>query len=181
MKVFQKLVLVILGIFMLGTAYAATDAAPTQKKEKAIEYLFIETAQTGDMQKDTTQDNTYIITLKNVDPWVTYFSNVPERITGFMPLQDFVQLLARETQTKYQAGLNSGLIAFANAKEKTGKMSRYILSIKQPEFDPATQTLILKAHIVPGAQKDPIPKEVDFHHISLFIDSICASCAGDNF
>jgi hypothetical protein len=190
MKYFQKLYLVILGLFMLGTAYAGTVVntnttapqtstnAPTQKVQDDTEYLFIETAKIGHMKKDPNAENTYAITLTEVDPWITYFSNVPKRITGFMHMKDFLQLLASETQTKYKAGLNSGLIALTQPNDK---MARYILSIKDPKYNMQTQTITFTAHIVPGAQKNSIPDNVDLQHVSLFIDAVCASCGATGF
>ncbi len=186
MKLIPKLILLMLGIFMLGTASAgipSTQVSPTEKNQGDTEYLFIQTAKIGNMQKVPNQNNTYVITLRETDPWITYFSNVPKRITGFMHIDDFSRLLAAETKTKYKAGLNSGIIALINSEANNSreKMVRYVLSIKDPQYDPDTQSVTFTAHIVPGIQKNAIPSNINFIHASLFIDSICASCGAEGF
>ena len=59
---------------------AKNNQETINKKDKNVTYMFIETAEKGNLEKQ--KDGTFLLTLKGTDGWVTYFSNVPHRITG---------------------------------------------------------------------------------------------------
>lgn len=183
---FLKLLLSFVLISILAMTNIAVQAKqlPGEKKEGNINYLFIDVAEHGSLQKNKDGD-TYTLTLTGADDYVSYFSDVPHRITGIMSLENFKQLINKETAEKYTHGLNSGLIAVeAGTKNKI----RYILSLSNLNYDAKTETATFTAKVVPGEQKMQVPDAIKFKHISLFIDSmninkkdskavgICASC-----
>jgi len=155
---------------------AGAVSAPTQKKAKNVEYLFLEVADKGTLQKN--KDNeTYTLTLEGVDGWVTYFSNVPHRVTGLMTVESFSKLMNQETTKNHPQGLNAGLIA---VDSKTKQKLRYMISLSNPVYNAKQETVSFIAHPIPGEHKNPLPEsDHGFEHVSVFIDSFCLECLPD--
>lgn len=166
----KLLTFLILSFMLINTA-----GAMEKTDEKKVTYLFIEVASGGTLQKDK-NSNELLLTLKGVEPHVTYFSNVPVREAGFMSLQDFNKSMNEEIKS-HPAGLNSGLIALDD-KDKTLK---YALSLRDPRYDAENKTITFLAKFIPGSKKLTLSDSVNFQHVALFIDDVCASCGGSGF
>lgn len=148
---------------------------PVFAAEKKTTYLFIEVASSGVLEKNKHIDG-YLLTLYGVEPRVTYFSNVPVREAGFMSIKDFNKAMEEEIKV-HPKGLNSGLIGL-DEKEKT---LRYALSLREPHYDAKSKTITFVAEHIPGSKKLVIADSVNFQHVALFIDEVCASCGGSGF
>lgn len=148
---------------------------PVFATEKKTTYLFIEIASSGVLEKNKNGDG-YLLTLHGVEPRVTYFSNVPVREAGFMSLDDFNKSMKEEIKS-HPKGLNSGLIALDD-KEKPLK---YALSLRDPHYDAENKTITFLTKFIPGSKKLVIADSVNFQHVALFIDDVCASCGGSGF
>lgn len=142
--------------------------------EKA-QYLFIQTSQSGCIDYDH-KGKFYLITLKDIDPWVTYFTMSPEKNTDFTSTENFIKAFKKNNKI-HKEGLNSGFIAFEPHKET---VIRYTLNLSEPEYDKKSRTVSYKAHILPGPQTSHIPHHGDYSHVALFIDA-CADCGGSGF
>ena len=69
-------------------ALASTQAeAP---KSKSIAAQFVQTAKSATIASIAEAKGEYEITLTNVDPYVSFFSDRPERVTGMLPLAEFI-------------------------------------------------------------------------------------------
>lgn len=165
--------LCLLSFTLLNNAFAASNTTLTAKKQDNTNYMFIDVAETGTLQKNA-DGKTYTLTLSEVDDWVTYFSDVPARITGMMKIGDFSKLMDKETKTNFKHGLNTGIIAI---DAKTDKKVRYMVSLSNPTYNTNNHTISYTAEEIPGG-KTPLPDNANFHHVSMFFDGICLSCLG---
>lgn len=172
----KLLVCLVMVLFSINCALAQELTESTSKKHQDVTYLFIEVASGAKLQKINTSGN-YLLTLNGVEPWVTYFSNVPVRVTGFMSVENFNKIMNRAVNEFYPKGLNSGLIAL----DKDKNTLRYTFSLSEPKYSLKNKTIIFKAKVVPGNQTDPLPETASYKHIALFIDGVCISCGGSGF
>lgn len=159
-------------IFLIVTVLVISKVDASEKDVM----LFIETAKLGTLHYDK-KDKSYLIKLKEIDPWVIYFSNAPKRENGFMHTEEFTKTLRKETSGHEKNGLNFGLIAVDPNKEKT---IRYTFTINDVTYDKLTRTIVYTARLLPGEQTSPIPSDLIFEHAALFVDG-CASCGGKGF
>jgi hypothetical protein len=174
MKKLMLFSLLILAAF--NFSFAATTKLPGQSESGNIAYLFIETADGGNLKKNPNNE-TYTLTLTGTDPYVTYFSNVPHRITGFTSVKEFSDLMNKEVTKQYPKGLNSGLVTIDHQNKQT---LRYMLSLSNPNYDVKNKTVTFTAYAIPGKHTHPIPDKKEFAYAILFIDNlnICISCSG---
>lgn len=172
------------GLLLLFTAniYALTTAhelkTANSNSNTPTKYLFIQTAKNSTFIHD--KNKQYILTLINVHPWVTYFSNAPKRETGFMTIDDYIKIFNEEL-IKHKNGLNAGLVAFAKNKHNQ-KTARYTFTFYKVNYDKVNDQLIYQVTFLPGEQTHQKPKNnLDFANTALFIDDVCASCGGRGF
>lgn len=138
------------------------------------QYLYIELAERADFIYEG--DHYYRLILSNVDPFVTYFSNAPQKISGFTPTHKFVKGFKKSSQGK--EGLNAGIIAFELNKQK---LVRYIVTLSDPHYDEKNKSMSYKVHLLTVSQgSQPASNFHEFKHVALFIDG-CASCGGGGF
>lgn len=168
--------LFLITLFQFNLSFAATTQLPDQAQAGTIAYLFIETADGGSLKKNA-DDESYTLTLKGIDPYVTYFSNVPHRITGFTSIKDFSDLMNTKIAKQYPKGLNSGLVTVDHKNKQT---LRYMLSLASPKYDIKNDLVTFTAYAIPGQHRHPIPDEKEFAYAIVFIDNlnICVSCIG---
>lgn len=150
-------------------SYDKVGGSPSDKTQ----YLFIHTSKYGALDYDN-KTNTYIITMKEYSPWVTFFSNMPKRKTGFLTIDDFVTLLNKE-HLRSENGLNAGIVAF-NAKTKL--QVRYTLTLTDVIYSPEKRSITFAATMLPGSQLNTVIKNINLINVAIFIDDVCASCGG---
>lgn len=170
----------IISSLILLCGISKVNAIQQIQANKKIEYLFIQIAKSGEIDyvPGTKQ---YKIVLNEVDPWTTYFSNVPHRITGLMSSSRFAQMVDDNVRKKYPKGLNAGLIFVSNDNLISTSKKQLIFSIKDPNYDSKDNTLSYSATLVPGEQLHTVNNKIEIEHPVLFIDTICVSCVGDGF
>jgi hypothetical protein len=178
MKLIQKIYYYMIAIFIASyclcanasmIAYDKVGGSPSDKTQ----YLFIHTSRFGVLDYNN-KTKTYKITMKEYSPWVTFFSNMPKRKTGFLTIEDFVTLLNKE-HLRSENGLNAGLVAF-NGKNKL--QVRYTLNLIDVVNNPEKNSVTFLATLLPGSQLNSVPAHIDLFNVALFIDDICASCGG---
>ena len=133
-------------------------------------YMFIQEAANGTFVKN--EDGNYTLTLLNVIPYTMYFSNRPQQIAGFAPMDRFI------------AGFNwnypNAALSLADAEEN---MDTVILAISSPVYNNKTGTLIYAAKILEALVEDRLGYHLQradagipekFGRATLFIDD-CGS------
>lgn len=76
-------------MILLSTTTYAQKSLP-QPLPNALDVLFIQVANSGQLIPQQNQPNTYTLILKEVDRFTSYFADRPSRVTGLIPTQDFI-------------------------------------------------------------------------------------------
>jgi hypothetical protein len=156
---------------MTSMLTSANAAKPGQKNK--VDYLVIETAEQGELHYDSDK-KLYVIVLKNINPWVIYFSNAPKRKTEYQTVENFIGDFVKEVGAR-KHGLNAALIALNDDEKKT----RLTFTMQALEYSRDDNTLTITAHMLPGGEYKG-REELSFKHPALFVDA-CASCGGRGF
>lgn len=143
--------------------------------------LFIQTAQTGTITKMANYPNTYKLQLQNVLPFVTYFSDRPNRITGLMAIGDFIKHWQKSsssfTKDHPNAGIESVIIDATDKKKQT---LSFVVELSKPIYSRKQKTITYTA--TPLNKKMRIMHPTKLGYTSLFIDDItgmlrmCTDC-----
>ena len=100
-----------------------------------VSFMFVQEAAKGTFVKNA--DGNYTLTLKNVVPYTMYFSDQPDRIAGFAPMERFI--------AGYNWRYPNAALSLVDADEN---MDTVILAISSPRYDNQTGTLIYTAKIL---------------------------------
>lgn len=169
---------IFLFIMMITSLLSSIVAHATEEKNENKEkpsYLYIQTAKYAELDYNEKSKN-YTLTLYETDPWITFFTDAPDKKTDFTATENFTENFKKEL-SKHPDGLNIGLIAF---EEDMKKPVHFTFSISDVVFDSKTNRAAYTATVIPGPQKDHLPIHEKLKHVALFIDS-CASCGGGGF
>ena len=172
-KIFYLLILLTISGFMLPSDVTKPDKH-NDKKDPI--YLFIQSAEFGEIHYNS-NDKTYSLILHNTDPWIIYFSNIPDRITSFTTTDKFITQFKKDLAQNNHKGLNAGLIGLEDGAKK---MVRYTFTLTEPKYDETSNQTYYTAHVIPGPQVTPLPHSSKYRHVALFIDG-CADCGGSGF
>jgi hypothetical protein len=118
-------------------------------------YTFVQEAANGTFVKNA--DGNYTLTLYNVVPYTTYFSDPPEQIAGFSPMESFLY--------GFNWNYPNAALSLVDAEEDNDTV---ILAITSPRYDNQTRTLIYTARILEDLVDDRFNRFSDrfSYHIS---------------
>ena len=162
---------------MISTAKADTSLqTPTKASERG--YLFVQSARKATIQEN--HDKTYTVTLRDVMPYVTYFSDRPERYANSMPLSDFLMLWHDKGAAGFQVDSpNVDLYGIQMKILTSDRPVNFILELSNPDYDEETHVLKYKAAPMKN-NKHPLPQLTSFQYVTLFIDNVCLVCWNGN-
>ncbi len=178
-KHFSYLLLLLFSMsFFTQSAFAQTP--PSIKTLKNEYYLFMVTAKSAEAILDP-KNNTYILTMDEVDPTIVYFSNVPKYEADLMDITDFSSVIVKNIDHYHPNGLNAGLVGAATLNNDH-QIKKYILALRNPVYNADKKTLKFSAVMAPlnpnthEKHTDNFPSHIQLKNASLFIDSVCLSC-----
>ena len=139
-------------------------------KEKTF-FMFVQNATSGTMLPVESKENIYLLTLNNVNPSTIYFSDRPERITGQVSMQEFLDGLGFAEDNPPNAAIE--------IMNNEGTADVLVVELFSPKYDTETKVLtyevtILKDTTTGGLAHYNEKKSVDvitsFDAVALFID-----------
>lgn len=156
------------------------DVAMASKLPKAekdhINYLFVQSAGKVRIEADEKCPGTYKVILKNVHPYVTYFSDRPYRKTNSMPVQQFVALWNRKGPDNFTDNPpNADLVAARVGFFERHELHNFVVELKAPQYDAKSKTLTYVVSPLNGSEL-PRARSMTLHHVFLFIDDVCLAC-----
>lgn len=157
---------------------AQAEAVPNPQSQQPPMYLFVQTAGTGTIEAIAGKDNTFKITLKQVNPYATYFAERPAKKAGFIPIQKFLSLWAKKEDNKLGANAPNAFFHAMHAEQgKEDKVLNVALELAEPVYDSATQTLTYLAKPL-NASSMPMPtSNTPVKYVTLFVDDgPCIGC-----
>ena len=176
-----KLSLLVGACVLLGNqgAIAGSTSMLDSNKPNA-EYLFVESADKVYIKVDNSKDGTYTITLKNVDPLVTYFSDRPIRNAGELTVDKFLEIWQNDSNDSFKKNPPNAVLHAKKGDLFTDEhVFNFAIELSNPVYNKKERSLTFVAKPLPG-NIDPMPNSITLHHVSLFIDSVCLTCWGGN-
>lgn len=137
--------------------------------------MYVQTAAAADITAIPNQSNTYKLTLKTVNPYVTYFADSPSRVTGMLPTEDFVNFWAPGKHNFSETAPNASLVAYSKTLVNNKHMIQSAIRLTHPEYDAKTQTLTYIFHCLPGKENVRLPDLAKYTQVALFVDP-CITC-----
>src|SRR5690606_37034657 len=115
--------------------------------------------------------------LYDVAPYLLTFTTGKTKYTSFILNKDFID---RITQLKNYDKINAALLSIPDTNKHNFK--KIVLSLHNPKYYPHQKQMAYDVNII-YRDKSTINfrKTLSLMRVVLFIDGICASCAGDNF
>lgn len=168
----KNLVIAALLFFCSVFAYANPSDTSTQKN-----YLFLQTAKTG-LLKPTQVPGIYQLALKDISPYVTYFTDRPNRMTGLLPMERFLEIWQSNAKNGFKADAPNvaveGIKLHAVSKDQTIGL---VVVLSKPIYDRKTKTLTYTAQAL-NHEKITFNHNIKLENVALFVDNIasCPSC-----
>lgn len=176
-----KLALAASWILLVCLSFVGQGAWASQKNDRKqnTNYLFVQSAQEAKIERDEKSPHLYRVTLKNVSPYVTYFSDRPARKTNTMGIEKFVRFWGKKLSNGFsQNPPNADLVAIPESKKGILKDNavNFVVQLTNPSYDKKSKTLTYMAKPLQGSMQPN--GTTTFHHIFLFVDDVCLSCWG---
>ena len=162
-------------------ANAANNSTKTEKTaagQVKLEFMYVQTGYQATLKK-TKQADVYTLTLNDVAPYVTYFSDKPKRIAGMFTIEDYLQNWQLNNSNIKKDAPNADLVGSYYHGDQQ-KMANLVIELKNPSYNASSKTMtytvkILDQNIDQALLTKPIT------HIELFIDAgWCPGCATDS-
>ena len=161
------LALVSVAAIAVGGLFAAEETKP--KAEKNF-FMFVQAAQSGEFKPIEGKKDTYLLTLNNVNPATTYFSDRPQRIVGNADMVKFLKGLGFSEKNPPNAAIQ---LLNGDKDQET-----IVVELYNPKYDATKKTLQYELKILEEGKKglavfnEAKDKTLPAHFgdVSLFID-----------
>jgi hypothetical protein len=186
MKYYGRIKTNIITLLLLLLLSFSNNVMALQKSEKALKskpnemhYLFAQSAGKVKIQASEKDPSTYKVALKNVDPYITYFTDRPYRSTNIMPIEKFVKLWHKHHGDHFShIPPNADLIGTKGGFFSDHKLMHFVVELTEPYYDRRAKTLTYIVKPVKGSVM-PSTYSLTLHRVFLFIDDVCLSCWED--
>lgn len=147
------------------------------------DYCFIQSAEelTITVDKSTGKKGVFKLTLTQVHPYLTYFSDRPDRVIGKMSTKEFLKLWTRTGPNNFQNDPpNASVTGLKDGFLSADKSLNFVFKLSNPQYDPQTHILTYTATPLNDQHKSALLPQsvVTLQHVTLFIDDVCLSCWG---
>ena len=166
-------------IAILVASMSSSLYADTHDQKNNATYLYLQFAKSATITSVDASKNTFLLTLKNVSPYVSYFSNRPKRVTGVLPVKTF--LMAWQQPGKGSFGTmppNASIAGVTIRNILSIKEITLVMELKNPRYNEKKETLVFDATIVDPLQQKIPTKKIELHNVTVFFDDVswCPGC-----
>ncbi len=170
----------IIGLAFLSVTYADKPAnnkkktAPTKTAAPSaltnLSLSFIQTARAAILRAIPNEPENYILTLYDVNPYTTYFSRRPNRVSGIATSEDFVKAW-KVGENNFEIDNPNGLIIPCEIDGATNKSETfYIVRLASPVYKTNKKGLINIQYAVKSiGSRNIIYKHIRFDYVTLII------------
>lgn len=167
----------ILFVFLMSICMApAIFSQPANTDEKtplniqtpSFNLFFLQTASAGILKKVSDDSNQFYLTLYGVNPYITYFSERPERIDGLVPFQNFINAWPVGANN-YNVNPPNAIITASKINSTDNKGGQYYLvTLSEPLFD--IQKMTARYTVTPIGSQKILISETKLDYVTVFID-----------
>lgn len=153
-------VMVILTNFLCFAAYGQKSNAANLPADCQV--LFVQVAKNAQLAPSKTQPGTYNLTLKAVEPFTSYFTDRPNRVTGLLTTNNFVGIWQSEVDIRK----NPPNVAMETSNTKNGQRITQVLELSNPVYDAKNHQITYVAKSLNNTAMQPMT----LGYTVLFID-----------
>jgi len=138
-----------------------------QADQNRISLIFLQQAQFATLKESTLHSGFYLLTLHNVNPYIIYFTQRPDRKKNIVPLQNFVNAWAVGPNSFADNNPNAVIIA-TNINNTLNKNSPpLIVTLSQPRYD--LNKNILQFLVKPLSSQTMLFHQINYDYVTIFI------------
>jgi hypothetical protein len=158
---------------LLLCSLVCTMTAPLLQAAQKKAYLFVHSAVAATFS--TNQDKQHhTLVLHQVNPYLTYFSERPERESGSLKIEKFLGLWKKKNKNSFSKDAPNAVVQ-GSLKTAGNTLVNYAVELIHPKYDATTKTLTYTIKPLAGATT-PLPNAIELQQVTLFIDDVCLSC-----
>lgn len=150
-------------ILSLLLSFSALANGGTPPLPNDAQVLFVQVAKSGALVAKQNQPNTYSLVLKAVEPFTSYFTDRPNRVTGLLATNNFVSIWQSENDIR-KIPPN---VAMETSNLKNGNHVNQVLVLSDPVYDAKNHLITYTAKSLNGSQLQPM----NLGYTVLFIDN----------
>jgi hypothetical protein len=167
----KKVVLVTLSL--MSTMVLANNTVPSTEKAS---YVFIQNSASAVLNPVNNKPGTYTLTMKNVQPYINYFSERPNRMTGVMPTDKFFQAWQKGQDSFAKDAPNVSVSGIKLHGIYQQKVMNYVLALSNPHYDVKKNEITYDAKSLENGHI-ALNKAITLHNVVVFLDDgWCPSC-----
>jgi hypothetical protein len=152
----KKISYLLLTVCLLNTsAYALT-------KTIATNVVFVQNAKSAELSKEVGQPGSYHLTLHKPDAFVSYFSDRPQRVTGLLASQKFLNLWDLSSKAHFKQNPPNAALESKNAN--------LIGTLTKPEYNQKTGDISYR--FTPLNTAKVVATHKNLGYTVLFVDDI---------
>jgi hypothetical protein len=180
LKNLKKIVISSLALLLLSLnpmIAAATSALPQATNEQQKEfYLIIQSTHKAIIEKnDAAKPGTFKVTLYDVSPYATAFTQRPIRKVELITLEELLNLWKNADPNGFTKNPPNAAINAFVADSGSEEHLNFFVQLLEPVYDAKKRTLTYIVKPLEG-NPTPIPEAATLGHVNLFIDDICLNC-----
>lgn len=154
----------IIGLTSLFSATSLADIRSTPKKDDTA-LLFVQAAKSATLTPVDAKKGIYSLKLQEAEPFVSYFTDAPKRVSGQMQLDEFYRNWQKGVKSKSDYTPNA---AMQSVDVATKVHVNRVFELNAPSYDAKAHTVTYKATLV-GEQGLP-QAALNLGYTELFID-----------
>jgi hypothetical protein len=132
---------------------------PSADEQQDFQLMFIQTAEEAVVKQNPKNPDRWIVTLRNVDPDVAYFSERPKKMAGKVTIENFLEEWKQGTRNNPTGAL---ITQFSHSNLEGDGSNRQIV-LSNPRFDKRNKTITYDAqnplgskNLREGKHQDPV-------------------------
>lgn len=167
---FLLLTMIPFSLFSGGNTIQAPQTPPVST-EKAVRLSFIQTADAALLKAIPNRSNQYALFLFNIDPYITFLSVRPNRITQLTPLENFIKAWSIDTgeMPSFEKQNPNAIIVATNINGQPNKNGKtYLVTLSEPRYDNKQNQM---TYLVKSLQSDQILlSQVQLDDVTIIIN-----------
>lgn len=162
---------------LILTLMCSSTLSWASKTTPPLSFLFVQSADSAVLAPVKEHPGQFTLTLKKVNPYVTYFSDRPNRVTGMMPTAEFMAIWQKKGKDSFAHDApNVNIEGMKLHYIIKNKSVSFVAELLNPQVDAKTHDITYDIQVL-GAHQDLVPhKSVTLHQVVLFLDNWCPSC-----
>ena len=146
-----------------------------QEQQKEF-YLIIQSSPKAVIEKNgVSKPGTFKLTLHDVSPYATAFTQRPIRKVELITLEELLNLWKNSDPNGFTKNPPNAAINASVEDSGSAEHLNFFVQLLDPIYDAKKRTLTYTVKLLEG-NPTPIPDSATLKHVNLFIDDICLNC-----